>query len=277
LLGRLWPFLFITIACGAISGFHALVASGTTSKQISNEGHARKIGYGGMLLEGVLAVCVVTAIAGGIKFAAYKGIVFPAEGKSNPILGFAMGMGGLLHRSLGINHAYGTVFGILMVEGFVVTTLDTAVRLNRYLLEDLWKTVFARPPAILQNYFFNSLICVVLMFVLAKTNAFLSIWPVFGTANQLLAALTLTCVTVWLMRKHKPFMLALVPAGFMMTTTTASLINLLFTKHIPQRNLTLAVADILLLALSVAFVALAVRIFRKAGSDDIRQARSEVP
>jgi carbon starvation protein len=275
-LGSLWPFLFITIACGAISGFHALVASGTTSKQISSETHARKIGYGGMLLEGILAICVVTAIAGGIRFAAYKGIVFPSEGRSNPILGFAMGMGGLLHRSLGLNHAYGTVFGILMVEGFVVTTLDTAVRLNRYLFEDLWKTAFKTTPAILRSYFFNSFLCVALMFVMAKTNAFLSIWPVFGTANQLLAALTLMCVTAWLMRKRKPFVFALVPAGFMIATTAASLISLLYTKYIPERNLTLAVADILLLALSIAFVMLAVRIFRKADNHDTGQTRGQL-
>jgi carbon starvation protein len=275
-LGSLWPFLFITIACGAISGFHALVASGTTSKQISNETHARKIGYGGMLLEGVLAVCVVTAIAGGIKFATYKSIVFPDVGSSNPILGFAMGMGGLLHRSLGINQAYGTLFGILMVEGFVVTTLDTAVRLNRYLFEGLWKSAFRKPPRILGSYYFNSLLCVVLMLILAKTNAFLSIWPIFGTANQLLAALTLTCVTVWLMRKRKPFMFALLPAGFMIVTTTASLLKLLFTKYLPQRNITLTIADVLLLGLSIAFVILAVSFIRKKGDEQHEPARSEV-
>jgi carbon starvation protein len=275
-LGSLWPFLFITIACGAISGFHALVASGTTSKQISSETHARKIGYGGMLLEGVLAVCVITAIAGGIKFGTYKSIVFPDAGRSNPILGFAMGMGGLLHKSLGINRAYGTVFGILMVEGFVVTTLDTAVRLNRYLFEGLWKTLLKRPPGVLKSYYFNSLLCVVLMLILAKTNAFLSIWPIFGTANQLLAALTLTCVTVWLMRKRKPFMFALVPAGFMIVTTTASLVKLLYTKYLPQRNITLTVADLLLLGLSVAFVVLAVSRLKKERDGRDEPQRSEV-
>ncbi len=261
-LGSLWPILFITIACGAISGFHALVASGTTSKQISNEGYARRIGYGGMLLEGVLAICVVTAVAAGIKFSAYRSIVFPSGGRSNPILGFALGMGGLLH-GLGINQAYGTVFGILMVEGFVVTTLDTAVRLNRYLFEDLWKTMLGDPPALLRSYYFNSLLSVILMFLLAKTNAFLAIWPIFGTANQLLAAMTLVCVTGYLMHKRKPYLVALIPAGFMVATTTASLLKLLFQRYIPAGNVTLAVADVLLLVLSVAFVGLAITLFRK--------------
>jgi carbon starvation protein len=262
-LGAVWPFLFITIACGAISGFHALVASGTTSKQITNETQARKIGYGGMLLEGVLAVCVVTAVAGGISFGTFKSIVFPEVGRSNPILGFAMGMGGFLSKGLGIDRTYGTVFGILMVEGFVVTTLDTAVRLNRYLFEDLWKTAFKEPPRILRSYYFNSLVCVALMFVLAKTNAFLAIWPVFGTANQLLAALTLMCVTVWLKTRKKPYIFTLLPALFMLATTTAALAQLLRRKYIPQGNYVLAVAALLLLALSIAFIVISVRVLRR--------------
>jgi carbon starvation protein len=275
-LGSLWPFLFITIACGAISGFHALVASGTTSKQIANETQAKKIGYGGMLLEGVFAVCVIAAVAAGMRFQDYRSIVFPSAGRSNPILAFAMGMGGLLHKSVGFNQAYGTVLGILLVEGFVVTTLDTAVRLNRYLFEDLWKIVFKSPPGIFRNYYFNSLICVALMLTLAKSNAFLSIWPIFGTANQLLAALTLTCVTVWLMRKRKHFIFALAPAVFMMVTTVSSLIKLLFTNYIPQRNITLTIADLLLLTLSVAFVILAVSVLRRGGMSRFEKKESGV-
>ncbi len=272
-LGSLWPFLFITIACGAISGFHALVASGTTSKQIARESHARKIGYGGMLLEGVFAVCVITAVASGVSPETFRATVFPSQGGSNPILGFAMGMGGLLHRSLGVNQAYGTIFGILLVEGFVVTTLDTAVRLNRYLFEGLWKSMFEVTPPILKDYLFNSFLCVVLMFILARTNAFLSIWPIFGSANQLLAALTLICVTVWLMTKGKTFWFALLPAVFMMVTTAASLIKLLLGRYIPQRNFTLAVADLLLLALAAAFVVLSystLRRVRNAGFTEVR-------
>jgi carbon starvation protein len=270
-LGSLWPFLFITIACGAISGFHALVASGTTSKQIARESQAKKIGYGSMLLEAVFAVCVIIAVAGGISSETFRATVFPSQGGSNPILAFAMGMGGLLHKSLGVNQAYATVFGILLVEGFVVTTLDTAVRLNRYLFEGLWRSTFQDTPRILKNYFFNSLLCVVLMYALAKTNAFLSIWPIFGSANQLLAALTLFCVTVWLMTKGKPFWFVLIPAVFMMVTTAASLIMLLYGKYLPQRNFVLAVADLLLLALAAAFVILSYSILRRTRHVEFRE------
>jgi carbon starvation protein len=142
-LGPIWPFLFITVACGAISGFHCLVAGGTTSKQVSKESDIKKVAYGGMLLEGLLAIGVLVAVGCGLMFQDYMNIVFPTGpgARSNPILAFAAGAGGLLDKGLGISPVYGTVFGILLVEGFVVTTLDTAVRLNRYLFEELWHDV----------------------------------------------------------------------------------------------------------------------------------------
>ena len=190
-LGLLWPMMFIIIACGAISGFHSLVAGGTTAKQLSNECDARKIGYNAMLLESTLAVCVLLAIAVGLNFTDYKAIVWPTEPgiKSNPILGFALAAGNLFHRGLGIPLTLGTVFGILLVEGFVVTTLDTAIRLNRYLFEELWSIMFTKPHRIIKRYWFNSGLSVLLMWVLAKSNAFNTLWPIFGASNQLLAAL----------------------------------------------------------------------------------------
>ncbi|MGQ9810899.1 MAG: carbon starvation CstA family protein [bacterium] len=264
-LGSIWPALFIVVACGAISGFHALVASGTTSKQISSEAHARKIGYGAMVLEGILAVCVVTAVAAGMGFKDYRQIVYPQAGQSNPILAFGLGMGGLLKRALGLNYAYGVIFGIIMVEGFVVTTIDTAVRLNRYLFEEVWKGFFVKVPQMLLNRYFNSMLCVVLMYVLARTNAFLSIWPIFGTANQLLAALTLTTVTVWLSMRGKNPIITLAPAIFMLLTTIASLIQLLMKKYIPSKNITLSITAGLLFLLAIIFVETAVGILRRGG------------
>lgn len=262
-LGSVWPALFIVVACGAISGFHALVSSGTTSKQISSETHARRIGYGGMVLEAILAICVVTAVGAGMGFRSYKEIVYPQVGQSNPILAFGLGMGGLLKRSLGVNYAYGVIFGIIMVEGFVVTTIDTAVRLNRYLFEEVWRGTFDRVPWLLENRYFNSLLSVAIMYMLAKTNAFLAIWPIFGTANQLLAALTLTTVTVWLLRLGKNPLITISPAIFMLATTMASLVELLFKKYIPSRNTILSIADILLLVMAIVFLETAVRVLRR--------------
>ena len=119
-LGPIWPFLFITVACGAISGFHCLVAGGTSSKQVSKESDVKKIAFGGMLLEGLLAIGVMIAVGCGIAFSDYMNIAFPtvAGVKSNPILAFAAGAGGLLDKAFGIPPVYGTIFGILLVEGF---------------------------------------------------------------------------------------------------------------------------------------------------------------
>jgi carbon starvation protein len=148
-LGLIWPMMFCMIACGAISGFHALVAGGTTAKQLADETHARKVGFNAMLLESLLAVCVLLALGAALGFGDYKSIVWPTEPgiKSNPILGFSLAAGQLFYRGLGIPVALGTVFGILLVEGFVITTLDAAVRLNRYLFEELWRIVFKKSPA----------------------------------------------------------------------------------------------------------------------------------
>ncbi len=258
-LGYLWPILFITVACGACSGFHSLVAGGTSSKQLELEKpDAKIVAAGGMVLEAVFAVGVIITVGAGIGYSEYVGIVFPSDPaiKSNPILAFALGIGGLMDLSFGIPKVFGTVFGILMVEGFVVTTLDTAVRLNRYLFEELWSRLFAKVPKFMKTYVFNSLLCVGFMFTLAYFNAFKQLWALFGSANQLLAGLTLITVSVWLMKKGKKALFAMIPGVFMFVTTIASLVLILVVDYIPRRNWMLAAGDILLLLLSVGVVVL---------------------
>jgi carbon starvation protein len=142
--GFLWPVLFITIACGACSGFHSLCAGGTTCKQLTSETAARRVGYWAMLLESFLAVCVVGAVVIGLSHERYLAVCYPAVGQSNVNLGFSLAMGNTLQLGLGLPAVWGTIFGMLLLEGFVVTTLDTAVRLNRYLFEEAWATLFAR-------------------------------------------------------------------------------------------------------------------------------------
>jgi carbon starvation protein len=261
-LGFIWPMMFITIACGAISGFHSLVAGGTTGKQLAHETHARKIGFNAMLLESALAVCVLLAIGVGIAFVDYRAIVWPSDPgvASNPILGFSLAAGGLFERGLGIPVALGTVFGILMVEGFVITTLDAAVRLNRYLFEELWSILFAKPPAFLRHYWSNAALSVLLMWVLAYSNAFSTLWPIFGTANQLLAALALLTVSSWLLLRRRRHLFTLLPALFMIVTTLASLLILL-PSYLRRGNFILAATDVLMLILAVAVIALAARTF----------------
>ena len=264
-LGFIWPMMFCTIACGAISGFHALVAGGTTCKQLPKETDARRVGYNAMLLESLLAVCVLLAVGAAMSFADYKSVVWPAADaatKSNPILGFSLAAGHLFNIALGIPVALGSVFGILLVEGFVVTTLVAAVRLNRYLFEELWTILFKKTPKVLKQRWVNAAISVVLMWILAYSNAFSSLWPIFGTANQLLAALALLAVSAWLLVRKKKNLFTLIPAIFMIVTTLASLFILL-ASYFRSKNYLLMAADILLLGLSAGVVWLFLKTFIK--------------
>ena len=276
-LGLIWPMMFITIACGAISGFHSLVAGGTTSKQLSQETDARKVGYTAMLLESVLAVCVLLALGAGLNYFDYKSIVWPADPavKSNPILGFSLAAGHLFNKGLGIPVSLGTIFGILLVEGFVITTLDAAVRLNRYLFEELWTIVFNNIPKLLKHYWVNAGLSVVLMWTLGYSNAFSVLWPIFGTANQLLAALGLLAVSSWLLLKGKKYFFALYPAIFMIITTVTSLIILL-TGYIKSGNYILIVVDILLFILSIGVTVLVVKTFIKPVKEKIIETEKPI-
>jgi carbon starvation protein len=257
-LGMVWPMLIITIACGAISGFHSLVSSGTSGKQVVSETAARKVAFGGMLLEGTLAVLVLVTIGSSLAYGDYLRIVWPDVG-SNPVLAFALAVGGIINKTLGIPISVGAVFGILLLEGFVITTLDTAVRLNRYLFEELWPLIFRRVPAIMKHYWFNSALSVVIMFLLAYFNAFRLIWPLFGSANQLMAALALIAVSVWLFRRGRKSWFAMVPAVFMVITTIASLVYLLIKTYLPAGNIALIAADVILLCLSLGVIVLSVK------------------
>jgi len=258
-LGLIWPVLFITVACGAISGFHSLVASGTTSKQLSRESEARKVAFGGMLLEGLLAVVVLITIASVLNSNDYMRIVFPETGKSNPILAFSLGMGAMVAKSTGLPRYVGTIFGILLIEGFLITTLDTAVRLNRYLFEELWQVLFKKPSKLLRSYHFNAGLAASLMFLLGYKQAFLAIWPVFGSANQLLSALTLITVSAWLLKRGKSAVFTILPAAFMVATTIASLAYLLRKEYIPSHNPLLIGFSIALIVLALGIVGIAVR------------------
>jgi len=260
ILGPIWPFLFITVACGAISGFHTLVVGGTVSKQISRESDAKRVGYGGMILESLLAVLVILTVAGGLDFATYNNIVNPAAKGAigNPILAFSLAMGTLLNKSLGIPVAGGTVLGILMIEGFIITTLDTAVRLNRYLFEELWAIIMKKPPKIFKSYIFNASLSAGLMLLLCYTNTFKQIWPLFGSANQLLAALSLIVVSVWLAKRKKAGFFTILPAIFMMVTTIYSLWQMLVKQYMPEHNYSLSITAILLILLSAGVIFLAI-------------------
>lgn len=267
-LGDIWPFLFITVACGACSGFHALVAGGTSSKQISRESDAIKVGYGSMLLEGLLAASVVLAVGFALNSNLYQSLVFPSEAGrlSNPNLAFALSLGILSAKAFHLPVYFGTVLGILLLEGFLVTTLDTTVRLTRYLFEELWSNIIKNPPRLLKSYLFNAALAVGIMLLFSRSSTIVEIWKVFGSANQLLAAISLLAVTLYLRGRGKPWIFTLIPAVFMSITTIWSLVILLTRTYIPSGNITLILSDGILILLSLGVIVLSVRELIKGGN-----------
>jgi carbon starvation protein len=262
LYGAIWPLMFITVACGAISGFHSLVASGTTAKQVRSERDAKRIGYWGMLLESLLAVLVILTVASTLSFKDYLTIVHPKGAAGNWILAFAVAMGQVINRALPfVSLTLATVMGILVVEGFVVTTLDTAVRMNRYLFEELWNILLkGKVPLLMRSFWFNSGVSVALMLLFALTNAVGVIWTIFGAANQLVAMLALLTVSAWLFKQGKKFHFTLLPAIFMMVTTLTAL-WLLLKKYYATHNYLLLVTDALLFVLAIAIIVIVIKVF----------------
>ncbi|AEH36822.1 carbon starvation CstA family protein [Halopiger xanaduensis] len=185
----LFPLLFITIACGTISGFHSLVSSGTTAKQLDKETDARLIGYGGMLGEGLLAaVALCTIGVAGIAGAGGIGTALP---------NFATG-GGVILTAFGIPETYGAPFMALVLASFLLTSMDTAVRLSRYMVEEIVGTPETAIEGYGANRYVNTTFVVAFAFVLLGTGSWEDLWLLFGGANQLLAALALLTGTVWL-------------------------------------------------------------------------------
>jgi carbon starvation protein len=273
-LGPIYPFLFVTIACGAVSGAHSLIATGTTSKQLSNEKYAHLIGYGAMLLESLLGISVLLVMLSAVDFEHYKELVWPVENghlkQGNAPLAFAVSVGKTLNNGLGIPIYFGTIFGILMLEGFLITTIDTLFRLMRYFFEELWNVLFVKKPAFLESRMFNALLGIILTAILSFTNGYQKIWPIFGSANQLLAALTLVAVTAWFAQKSIKAYFAAIPAGFMIITTMASL-SILLKRYIESRNLTLTITDILLLSLASGVIVLTFKYFFKLRAELSKQ------
>lgn len=255
-LGPLWPILFVTIACGSVSGAHGLICGGTTCKQITSEAHARPIGYGAMLLETVLGVCVVLSLST-LPFSGGTGAYMQlVHDRGNAPLGFALGVANVLHTGFGLPPAYGVVFGILMLEGFLVTTIDTIIRLSRYLIEEFLKTFLGVGRVGGAGRLAITLGIIAVVVALALSQGYGRIWALFGSSNQLLAALTLTVVTVWLAVRGRPFWMTLVPALFMLATTIAALVEV--ARHNLHDPVLLGM-DALLMLLALGFVAMAVR------------------
>ncbi len=262
-VGQLWPLMFITVSCGAISGFHCLVCTGTTAKQLSSEGDARRVVYQAMLLESLLAVSVILTITAGLSRSDYLQITY-LHNNGNPVLAIALATGNLLHQSFHLPVWAGTVLGILLLEGFVVTTLDASVRLSRYLLEELWKILLNHPPTWLVNPWTNTLLVVATMYFLSQWNTLKVLWMVFGSANQMMGALALLLGSLWLREQKRRCRFTLLPCMFMFATTLTST-GMALQKNLQTGNLPLILACCVMIALAVGMIMLAVRRFRELG------------
>ena len=227
-----FPLLFITIACGAISGFHSLVASGTTSKQIDNESDARYVGYMGSLGEGSLALGAILATTAGLAAtqADWSQSYADFGTASGGAVGyFTEGVGNFI-SNLGIPAAIGTTFAAVVVITFAGTTLDTSVRLQRYVIQEIGEVVRVRFLA--RSAFLGATLAVLLSAGLALFPAggggdagfaFGRLWQLFGTTNQLTAGLALAVIAVWVFLRGRNPLAAIIPLVFLLTMTVWSL------------------------------------------------------
>ncbi|HOC67551.1 MAG TPA: carbon starvation protein A [Candidatus Hydrogenedentes bacterium] len=230
----LMPFLFITIACGAVSGFHAVVSSGTSSKQINRESDAHFIGYGSMLVEAVLAILVIFSCVAGVgmlvkvnggsltgqeAFMHYYGVGFDKMSLAHTIAVFVEGAGNLI-ASLGIPRELACGVVAVMIAGFAMTTIDTSTRLHRYVIQEIGGAVKLNA---LRNKYVATLVAVGSAAVLAfmpgpqgPGSGGLLLWPLFGATNQLLAGLALMVVIFYLRWTKKPVFFAVLPLVLML-------------------------------------------------------------
>lgn len=254
----LLPLLVITIACGACSGFHAIVGSGTTSKQLRKETDARMIGYGGMILEGVVAILALSTI------------MFIKSGdallKGDPGQIYASGIAKYLGL-LGIDFNLALSFALLAFSTFIYDTLDVCTRLGRYVFQELfsWKS---RSSQFIATFITLS---IPLLFLLsAKEQAYKVAWFLFGTSNQLLASLTLLGVSVWLWRSGKNALITIIPMFFMLIITFWSLIlsiipgiqTIFSGKPLELQGIIITVTSIVLFILALCVIGVTLNVLR---------------
>ena len=226
--GPVWPMLFVLVACGAVSGFHSLVAGGTTSKQLATEIQGKIISYGGMLSEGVVAVVTVLLVGGGLYWVAPQGsgidmaqLGFRETLQSGGwILAFGNGFGNIVNQMLPfLSFTFASMIAVLALNTFVLTTLDTAVRITRFLVQE---SLGEKIPTFKNKYAVTTTV-VFVAYLIGATDGWQKIWPIFGATNQLIAAVALFVVATWLMAVKKPTQYVLYPAIFMVITTIGAL------------------------------------------------------
>ena len=217
----LFPILFITVACGAISGFHALVSSGTSAKQLNSEKDAKLVGYGAMLIEGVVAIIALMSVA-----------AVANNGEGSPAQRFAVGVSTFMH-SFGIPMGIGRTFVTLAFASFALTSLDSATRIGRYLVQELGEYTDAS-GRVHKTFLTNPYIATAITVAVSLGFTFYGyarIWPIFGSANQLLAGLSLLAVAAWIKNRQKRNSWeTIIPLVFMFAVTLSALGLVVYTN-----------------------------------------------
>ena len=255
--GPVWPMLFVLVACGAVSGFHSLVAGGTTSKQLAVESQGKSIAYGGMLTEGVVAVVTVLLVSGGLYWVA------PASGgidmntlgfretlqSGGWILAYGHGFGNLVHQMLPfLSFTFASMIAVLALNTFVLTTLDSAVRITRFIVQES----VGQRIVLFKNKYICTVLVIFFSYLIGSTDGWQKIWPIFGATNQLIAAVALFVIATWLMAMGKPTKFALYPAIFMIVTTIGALVWQSYRFYSqPEPNIFLGTAAVLLIILAL--------------------------
>ncbi|MDR1765577.1 MAG: carbon starvation protein A [Lachnospiraceae bacterium] len=262
--GYLFPGLFVTIACGAISGFHSLVGSGTTSKQLAKESDARPIAYGGMLIESLLAVISLTA-------AAFLWRDNPGLAGLTPTAVFGRGIAGMLAAipflsGAGAQNVLVSLL-TLTVSVFCLTSLDTATRLARFMFQEFWlepgqtHADAVGYKKVLTNPWVATVITVILWIGLGMSG-YAKVWPLFGAANQLLAALALLAVAAWLGKMGKNNKMFFIPMCFMLIVTIVSLLVTIKNSFTAAGDGWATIRGVIAILLVVLAVVLAVNAFQ---------------
>lgn len=248
-LGLLFPVLFITVACGAISGFHSIVSSGTTSKQLDKESDAKFIGYGGMLLEGILAIIAMLSVST-LSMKDYVNIL-DTEG---PVSAFSTGVANFIGNIPIINIGFVSAksFIALGVAAFALTTLDTSTRLARYTFQEFFERSNKEKQSVLsKNRYVGTFITILLAALLTFSGKTMALWPLFGSANQLLAALALLGITVWIVSTKRNPAFSLIPTLFIFVVTLSALGMLIYNNILVHQNYSLAIISLLLFILAL--------------------------
>jgi carbon starvation protein len=272
------PFLFVTIACGAISGFHGLVSSGTTSKQLNRMTDARPIGYGAMLAEGFLGLMAVLAATAGFSSSEEWSSHYSSWGAANGLAAkldaFVSG-GASFVAALGIPFETARTFMAVMVIAFAATSLDTGARIQRLVLSELSD---AYDIKILSNRFVAGALGVSAALLLAITQGGgkggLALWPLFGTTNQLVAGVTLLIVSIWLKKQGRPYIYTLVPMVAVSLVTAWAMAGNLLDYYADFESLwLLALSGTLILALDIWILFEGMQILWNAGPTSIDRLR----